>query len=467
MIIVNNDLKICGILDNILVDSYAAHSTAIELFRSIMYNSLKDIARFKKDNKKPIRVASSLSTIKRMIAPGEEVFRTITPFCVMRAEENMDESLGALITPVSVWNPVIPYNLNTTPIYSHIKTFDVSNNVEIRLGYSSATYTVGMNVYESTEPLAFNIAKKWDWSVVPGTVYRRMVEMKVIVPRLLIAEYCNWVGVKLDFDWFVKEMNEKSEEAFRFSVELDSGSGKYEVTLAYATTVSFRGAASSSIMREEEGDTDKYVYFQRAFLMSINIPTHFVFGRESDKRFNMGGDKLYVLDDNVVSYGDVTPLKKFKEEDIVEGSTKVYINNDDLIDGYELVERYVLSDEELDMIKDNEIEDLSIDVFSEIIISEEPVKYDFLKYCITNNVFKTIQDVIRVYIKSDNIKLEVKTVLDKGNFIASTSAIDTILKDRNCCIYVYFKNSEYRKFIEVFMDMEKTNKTNFNIKQSI
>ena len=54
MIIVNNDLKICGILDNILVDSYAAHSTAIELFRSIMYNSLKDIARFKKDNKKSI-----------------------------------------------------------------------------------------------------------------------------------------------------------------------------------------------------------------------------------------------------------------------------------------------------------------------------------------------------------------------------------------------------------------------------
>ena len=101
-----------------------------------------------------------------MITPGTEVFHTITPFGVMNAQETKDENLGALITPVGTWNPIIPYALNTTPVYSHMKTFDVKNNVEIRLGYASANYTVGLTLYDSTRPQVFNTSHKWDFMLI-------------------------------------------------------------------------------------------------------------------------------------------------------------------------------------------------------------------------------------------------------------------------------------------------------------
>ena len=464
MIIVNNDLKICSILDNFLTDPYASHSTAMELFRTILYDSLKDIAGFKKENERPIRTATSLSTIKRMITPGTEVFHTITPFGVMNAQETKDENLGALITPVGTWNPIIPYALNTTPVYSHMKTFDVKNNVEIRLGYASANYTVGLTLYDSTRPQVFNTSHKWDFMLIPGTVYRRMVNMKVIVPRMLIAEYCNWSGVDLDFTWFIKEMNKKSEEAFKFSIELDTGTGKWEVMLSYATTLTFRGASSGEPMSEEEGDTVKYWYFQRAFLMSINLPTHFIFGRESDKRFDIGGDKVYMLDTDTVSYGKTNTLKGVKEDLIGEGNIGIRINTDDLIDGYEMVEKYVVSDEELDVMNDLEL--LEVSVFGDIVINEEPIKYKFLEYCIEKKLLDGLEKPILVCIKSDNINLEVTNRLDEGLFISCTNALDTILKDRNCCIYVYFKNSLYRNFVHDILEVVERPTANFNIKQT-
>ena len=436
----------------------------MEFFRTILYDSLKDIAGFKKENEKPIRTATSLSTIKRMITPGSEVFHTITPFGVMNAQETKDENLGALITPVGTWNPIIPYALNTTPVYSHMKTFDVKNNVEIRLGYASANYTVGLTLYDSTRPQVFNTAHKWDFMLVSGTVYRRMVNMKIIVSRILIAEYCNWAGVELDFAWFVKEMNIKSEEAFKFSIELDTGTGKWEVMLSYATTIAFRGASSGEPMAEEEGDTVKYWYFQRAFLMSINLPTHFVFGRESDKRFDIGGDKVYMLDTDTVSYGKTNTMKGVKEDNIGRGDLDVRINTDDLIDGYEMVEKYVVNDEELDVMKDLDL--LEVNIFGDIVIYEEPIKYKFLEYCIEKKLLDGLEKPILVCIKSDNINLEVTNRLDEGLFISCTNALDTILKDRNCCIYVYFKNSLYRDFVHEILEVIERPTTGFNIKQT-
>ena len=129
-----------------------------------------------------------------------------------------------------------------------------------------------------------------------------------------------------------------------------------------------------------------------------------------------------------------------------------------------MVEKYVVNDEELDVMKDLDL--LEVNTFGDIIISEEPIKYKFLEYCIEKKLLDGLEKPILVCIKSDNINLEVTNRLDEGLFISCTNALDTILKDRNCCIYVYFKNSLYRNFVHEVLEVIERPTAGFNIKQT-
>ncbi len=467
MITVADDIKLCSIVSSYYADQAYLESIANEHIRILIHDSLKTFVNFKESNDTPIRIASSIPMIKRLITKDKQIFRTITPFVMASVNETEDENIGALISPqnTSFKSDLYPYPLHTQPIYRHMKNYDISNNIEIRLGERTSNFTCAAIVYDDTRPLVNSYKKTWDWEIAPGRMYQKEVQMKTIVPEMIVAEYCNWCEREIDFDWFIEDMNEKSGSNFIFDKELDKGTGKWVVVMKYITIMKFRAATTLAPTPEEEGDEVRYWSVSRSFLFSFNIPTNFLFCRESDIRTpELGGTKEnYLMNDDLV--GHVSPSTSKSTTNITTYDLTTKLNTPNVYDGYSLIENYGLLEIDFDQIKTEDIKILEIDI-KDSILSDMEKEQAFIKYCISNKLFDTsIDSPVKVVIKSDNITIDTHTFVADATLLVRTNATSKIYDDKNCNIYVYFDNKLYSEFLNIYRGPEVLNVDNMNIKQ--
>lgn len=465
MITIADDIKLCSIVSSYYADQAYLESTATEHIRILIHDTLKTFVNFKESNDTPIRIASSIPMIKRLITKDKQIFRTITPFVMASVNETEDENIGALISPqnTSFKSDLYPYPLHTQAIYRRMKNYDISNNIEIRLGERTSNFTCAAIVYDDTRPLVNSYKKTWDWEITPGRMYQKEVQMKTIVPELIIGEYCNWCEHEIDFDWFIEEMNEKSASNFIFDKELDKGTGKWAVIMKYITIMKFRAASTLAPTPEEEGDEVRYWNVSRSFLFSFNIPTNFLFCRESDIRTpELGGTKENYLNDMIghvsTSTASSTSINTYNL------TTKLNIPN--VYDGYTLIENYGLLDVDFDQIKNEDIKILEIDVKDSILTTDMEKECAFIEYCINKDLFNSKLDTpVKVVIKSDNIIIDTHSTIADATLLIRTNVTSKIYDDKNCNIYVYFDNKMYSEFLNIYKGPEVLHVDNMSIKQ--
>lgn len=449
MIIMPGNVKICSINDSFMMNQSFVDSVFQEHVKYFIFKSLQGCTEFK-NNINPIRVESSMSMIKRIVAPGSQVFKSTYPMGVMAAEETEDEDIGALISPQNKYmrNKYIPQELTTEPIIKRMKTFDIKNNVDIRVGFTSSVYNIGFVFYDETRQKCYNTKKKWDIKIEPGKFHTEYIRMTTIIPKDFIYKYCIYEGVDYNLNWFVDKMNTTANTNLIFELGVDPGTKLNEVFMHYPVKALWRATTTTPPEREEAGDVEKHWTVSRTFLMSVNMPTVLYFGRERDADLPdyipSLSKPLENVMDNPRAKDTVTTVPA---ENVATISKEVQFTTVDDYEGYTHIATYDFSKDDFEYLRDNNLNTFDVTIFDNIIPPnlEESI---FYHYCKSLKILLASTDnPIKIVFKLNNAIVEYPVADINDLYKFTINNVKDIVTVGKFSIIIYYHTRIYREFI--------------------
>lgn len=451
MIRLPGNIKICGINDYFLMNQAFVDSMFQEHIKYFIFKSLQDCTTFL-NTTNPIRTASSLSMIKRLVAPGSQVFKSTYPFGVIAVEETDDEEMGALIAPQnkSMRNKFIPQELTTMPIVKRMKNINIKDNLDIRIAYESTVYNVGYVHYDDSRQKCYNTKKKWDYKIEPGRFYTENILMTAIIPKEFIYKFCVYSGVEYNLNWFVKYMNENANTRTKFKLGVDPGTKHNEVFIYYPVEVMWRATTTTAPEIEEEGDTDRHWTISRSFLVSVNTPMNLYFGRERDADLPAFDPTILDPLEEIVIDGSSDDKGKISantpKDNIATVTQQIQMTVVDDYEGYTHIASYDFSKDDLDTLTANDYSSFDVSIFDNIL----PKDYEesiFYYYCINQKILDRATDPpVKIVFKLGNTIVDIpRTSYDNG-YTFNINIVKEILAQGKFTIFIYFHTYTYRVF---------------------
>ena len=444
MIKLPGNIKICGINDYFLMNQAFVDSMFQEHIKYFIFKSLQNCTTFL-NNSNPIRVASSMSMIKRLVTPGSQVFKSTYPFGVMAVEETDDEELGALIAPQNkaMRNMFFPQEVSTMPIVKRMKSIDIKNNLDIRVSYESTVYNVGFVYYDESRQKTYNVKKKWDYKIEPGRFYTEKINMTTIIPKEFIYKFCIYKGVDYNLNWFVEFMNNNANTLTKFKVGLDPGTKHYEVFMYYPVEAMWRATTTTPPEIEEEGDTDRHWTISRSFLVSVNTPMSLYFGRERDVDLPDYDPSISYPFENIETKISTTTTVP---DNIASITKEVQMTVVDDYEGYSHIASYDFSKDDLDNLRSNDYTSFDVAIFDNIL----PVDYEesiFYYYSINQKIIdRATNPPIKIVFKLGNTIVDIPLKSIENGYVFNINIVKEILAQEKFTIFIYFHTYTYRVF---------------------
>lgn len=456
MIRLPGNIKICSINDYFLIDQAFNDALVQEQFKYYLYKSLIGVVDFP-SKEMPIRVTSALSMLKNIIAPGDQVFKSIKPFGVMAAEQTDDMLVGALISPqmTGLKHTAIPQELTGMPLLTRMKNYDIKNNIDIRMSFVTCNYNVGLTIYDVSKPKVLNYKRQWDYKLETGRFYKESVIMNAIIPREFVYKLCAYYGQEYDPNWFIEHMNTNSNNnLISFFLHTNPGTKKREVFMRYPMQITARAGATGAPEVVEEGDADKDWLVTRSFLMSVNLPTNIFFGRERDPE--LPDFKSVILDPfaDIVNPPKKEEVKNVPVTDVGTTEKEFVLNKTTEIPNYTHIGSYHFTEDDILALKELESSSFEISVFKDII-PEDYLESRFYKYCVQKNKFNELVKPIQVLFKLDGADVSYNNTDIADNYSITIDNKDVISNCKTFSIFVYYHTKSYKDFTKtVFNDRD-------------
>lgn len=446
------NIKMCGINDYFLINQAYVDSTFQEHIKYFIFKSLQGCTDFK-NTVNPIRVASALSMIKRIVTPGSQVFKSTYPLGVMAVEQTDNEELGALISPQNkaMKNRYIPQELTTMPILKRMKNIGIKDNVDIRIGYESVVYNVGYVHYDVSRQKTFDTKRKWDFKMEPGRFYTEHIRMSSIIPKEFIYKFCMYSGVEYNLKWFVEFMNTNGNSRVRFELGVDPGTKLNEVFIYYPLEILLRATSTTPPEIEEEGDVDRHWTISRSFLLSMNCPTVLYFGRERDANLPEYIPTISDPLEELVRDGALDDSRKgtttIPKENIATVEQTVQFSTVTDYPGYQHIASYDFSEDELRYLKEEALSRFDVTIFDNILKKdlEESI---FYSYCKDLKILeRVVNPPIKIVFKINNVIKEYPILDINDSFRYTVDNVQEIVSVGKFTIFIYFDTNTYRDFL--------------------
>ena len=444
MIRLPGNIKICSKNDFFLMDQAFTDAMIQEHIRLFIFESISKIVTFP-NKERPIRVASSMSMIKRLVTPDEQVFKTMMPFGNMAVEYVDDPEIGALISPqtMAMKHKMIPQELTSQTIHTRMKNRDIKNNIDVRMAFNTVNLNVAFVLYDVSRAKCYDTKRKWDYLLEPGVFNKKWIYNQAIVPKEFIIKYCEYFGKTYDLNWFIEFLNKHANPQVRFHIGVDPGTKHNEVFISYPMQLLCRATTTSNPEIEEEGDIAKHWSISRTFLFSANLPVNIFFGRELDK-----ADPAYVAT-LLEPLNHVNDNYETKAKDtVLNVNDPIYINTIEEIPEYSHIANYSFSKDDYDTLRSEGYSNIEFSIFGNILPPEFD-EHDFFIYLKKMSMLNdpNILDPIKVVFKMNNQIVSYNIKSKEEGFIYIIDNIKDILKSQTFGIYVYFNTLMYREYL--------------------
>lgn len=463
MIRLPGNIKICSKNDFYLMDQAFTDAMIQEHIRLFIFESISQIIEFP-NKERPIRVASSMSMIKRLVTPDEQVFKTAMPFGNMAVEYVDDPEIGALIAPqmMAMKNKMIPQELTSETIQSRMKNRDIKNNIDVRMVFNTVNLNVAFVLYDVSRARCYDTKRKWDYLLEPGIFNKKWLWNQAIVPKEFILAYCEYYDKEYDLNWFIEFLNKNANPQVRFHLGVDPGTKHNEVFISYPVQLLCRATSTSNPEIEEEGDIAKHWMINRTFLFSVNLPVNIFFGRELDK-----ADPTYVATymEPLAHVNDNYETKE-KGNTLYSKDDPIYINTIEEIPEYVHIADYNFSKDDYDTLKTEGYNEITFSIFGNIL-PEGLDEHDFFIYLNKMSMLNDnkIADPVKVLFKLNNQLVTYNLLSKEDGYSYNIDNIKEIIKSQTFAIYIYFNNKMYRDYLKVRHQNQVIPNKVINIKQ--